>query len=369
MMKKVVFISSGAGNPNDIKRMEEFQAKGYDVYAYYFVRHQDELNHPKGIRTEPVGSFTSDSSFLSRYSIIKKGIQTVLNKHKDDDCLFYLFRNDMAIYFSFLSRKPYVFEEADMTHLNFSNVVLRRVLEKRIKHIVKKSVVSVFRSEGFVQCHFGDYKPDNVWVIPNRLHPDVLSLPAREHRRFDPKKIVVGFVGGIRYDSIYSFADFFLKNFPQHELHFYGYFTVEVTEKKFSALKKYPNCFFHGRFKSPDDLPDIYSKIDLLLSTYNVESINPRYAEPNKLYESIYFGVPIIVSSNSYIADKVSRLSIGYDVNAFDESDVVNLVRSLTPESVEQRRNNINKIDKMSCVNRNDDFFDFLDERIKKTRL
>lgn len=363
-MKKIVFIESGENNPNNIKRMEEFKARGYDVIVYAFSRKQDNKNSPNGIQVYNIGEFTSESSYFSRIGVIRKGIKKVIEKHKEDDCIFYLLKSDMAIMYSYLSKRPYIFEEADMTHLSFGNKWLRNYLEIRIKSIIKHSVMSVFRSEGFLKYHFGDVYPDNVYVIPNRLHPDVLNLPHVDYNDNDNDNIRFGFVGGIRYNTIFAFAETVLKHFPRHQFHFYGKFSTKAQEDQFFALKKYPNCFFHGQFKSPDDLPTIYSKIDVLLSAYDVRGINPRYAEPNKLYEAIYFDKPIIVSSNSFLADKVARLGIGYNVDALNEKEVVKLVESIDKKSIEAKKANIRKIDKDTCINSNKEFFALLEKKI-----
>lgn len=344
--------------------MEEFKERGYEIVAYGFSRNNDNKNFPHGIDVHTIGSFSSASSYFSRLNVLIKGIRSVVKKHEKEDCVFYLFRNDIAIIYSFITRHPYVFEEADMTHLNISNKLLRNCLERKIKTIIKHSVVSVFRSEGFVKCHFGNNHPDNVFVIPNRLHPRVLQLPHSEKTNVNDNCLKFGFVGGVRYNTIFSFANALLKHFPQHQIHFFGFFVTDEVKEKFITLDTYPNCFFHGAFQSPEDLPDIYSQIDVLLSTYDVSTINPRYAEPNKLYEAIYFDTPIIVSSNSYLADKVSRLGIGYDVDATNEDAVVRLVKSINRESLMNKRMNISRIDKMTCINKNEEFFNFFEERI-----
>lgn len=363
-MQKIVFLESGENNPNNIKRMEEFKARGYDVVAYAFSRGQDNKNFPQGIEVHHIGKFASDSSYWSRIGVMRKGIKSVIRKHRNEDCLFYLLKNDMAIIYSYLTDRPYVFEEADMTHLSFGNKWLRNYLEKRIKGIINHSVLSVFRSEGFLKYHFGEKYPDNVYVIPNRLHPNVLNLPKVESCGVDDGCIRFAFVGGIRYNTIFSFAETVLKHFPQHQFHFYGNFSTKAQEEQFSVLKQYSNCYFHGPFKSPNDLPSIYSNIDVLLSAYDVRGINPRYAEPNKLYEAIFFDKPIIVSSNSFLAEKVARLGIGYNVDALNENKVIELVKSIDAKSIEEKKEHIRRIDKHTCINSNDEFFALLEKKL-----
>lgn len=352
-------------NPNNTKRIEEAVANGFDVDVYAFDRKSGTPNLPKGVDVKILGNFTSDIPYWKRISLLINGIKSILAHYKDDECVFYLFRNDIAILFSMLSRRPYIFEEADMTHTNIGVQIVRDSMEWMIKRIIKKSVLSVFRSEGFLQYHFENNCPNNVYIIPNRLHPDVLKLPKMDDKTVDDNCIKFAFVGSIRYNTIYTFSLTLLKKFPQHEFHFYGGFATKQDEEQYKTFAMFPNCYFHGSFMSPNDLPKIYSRIDVLLSAYDVSAINPRYAEPNKLYEAIFFDKPIIVSSKSFLADKVKRLGIGYEVDALDEKSIIDLIQSINSKSLQEKRNHISSINKKNCINSNKEFFEKLKELLK----
>ena len=363
-MKKLVFIMAGMGNPNNVKRVEEAIARGIDVDVYAFEGMRDGPRDPEGVDIKLLKGFSADMPYWKRIGTVIRGMKSVLNSYKDDEALYYLFRNDKAIIFTLLTNRPYIFEEADMTHANLKNHLMRNCIEYLLKRVIRKSVVSAFRSEGFLQYHFGEKRPDNVYVIPNRLHQNIVKVPEEVYTGLDENHIRFGFVGGIRYDTIYMFAETLLKYFPQHEMHFYGMFPNEKAKVQFKPLAQYKNCFFHGAFRSPDELPKIYSQIDVLLSAYDVTSINPRYAEPNKLYEALYFDKPIIVSSHSFLADKVSRLGAGFDVNALDEKAIVSLVNSINAKSIEEKILNIAKIDKKTCINNNEEYFNLLKKKL-----
>ena len=364
-MKKLVFIMAGMGNPNNIKRIEEARERGFDVDVYAFDGQRDGPRDPEGVEVHMIPGYTSDLPYWKRIGKVVSGLKSVINLYQKDECVYYLFRNDKAIIFTMLTNRPYIFEEADMTHANIKNRLVSNWFECRLRKVIRNSVVSVFRSEGFLQYHFGDNRPKNVYVIPNRLHAGVANIPAMEYTGLDAGHLRFGFVGGVRYYTIYKFAETMLKNFPQHEFHFYGMFPNEKQEKQFMPLDKYENCYFHGAFRSPDALPEIYSKIDVLLSAYDVTAINPRYAEPNKLYEAIYFDKPIIVSSNSFLANKVMCLGVGYDVDALNEDAIVSLINSITADSIAERKQNIAKIDKKTCINNNEEFFSLLKEKLQ----
>ena len=361
-MKKVVFIVNQAINPNSIKRINEFCTKGYEVEAYGFSRGFLSNNKPQNVKMKIIGEISNSASYFKRVPIIYSGIKDVLRTTKCNDCLYYLVGLEVAMVFTSLSKATYIYEEADLVHVDLPYHLLRKALEIIDKQIIKKSLLSVFRSEGFIQYHFRNESQENVHVIPNRVSPLVEGLPSRVSRNFNPESPRIGFVGFIRYRSVLNFAKVFCENFLQGEFHFWGICPSVEDEKTFAVLKNYSNCFFHGPFNSPEDLPSIYSQIDLVLSTYDVEYENVRYAEPNKIYEAIYFDTPIIVSKGTYLAEKTGHLGIGMSVDAANDSSILDLLNSLTTEKYLTYKEYIRKIDKTSVLNINNDFF----ERLKR---
>lgn len=363
---KVVFILNLSCEPNSIKRINEFHARGYEVEAYGFDRYLYIDNRPDNVDIQIVGSFYESYSYIKRMPIIVKGIRYVLNRTKGAECVYYLRGLDVALCFLLQSSRNYIYEEADMAHVNLKYSFLRNVFEIADKLIIKKSVLSVFLSEGFVKYHFANKIPANVHVIPNKLNPSITGYSCANIKKIDIQRLKIGFVGLIRYKSIFNFARAFCLNFPLCEFHFFGTFSAIEDERLFCPLYQMGNCFFHGRYTNPKDLPHIYSQIDLVLSTYDVEKGNVLYAEPNKIYEAIYFETPIIVSKGTFLADKVGRLGIGYSIDAMNDDSIVELVSCLTVDEIQGKKKNMRKIDKCDLLSVNGDFFEKMKLLLKK---
>ena len=355
---KIVFIINSISAQRCIKRVEEFIAHGYEVEAYGFSRKKELYSLPKHFSLKVVGEFDDSLPYLRRMSILKKGVKDVLQNYEhDEDIVYYLFQLDIALVFRLLTRNSnkYIFEESDIMHTYIKNVIVRRTLEAIDKSIIKHSLLSVFTSEGFLIYHYGTKKPDNAFVISNRLNTSVERLEKIE-KRFEKEKLRIGFVGCPRYESIINFINVFCSHFPKYEFHIYGEIKGRFKER-FEELRKFPNCFIHGAFLNPDDLPSIYSNIDLVLSTYDVKYENVRYAEPNKLYEAIYFETPIIVSAGTYLEMRVKRMGIGYSVDPMNEQSIVDLLKGMTEQSLTEKVLSCKNIDKKDCLNINEDFF------------
>ena len=143
------------------------------------------------------------------------------------------------------------------------------------------------------------------------------------------KKIKFGFVGLIRCkDTIVRFAKIVGKHFPQHEFHFFG---DEERKGQYidDEIRSFNNVFLHGPFKNPTDLPQVYSNIDVNIVCYDTTSGNARIAEPNKLYESIFFEKPIVVSKNTFLAERVKEYGIGFDIEASKDECIIEFINNI----------------------------------------
>jgi glycosyltransferase involved in cell wall biosynthesis len=193
-------------------------------------------------------------------------------------------------------------------------------------------------------------------VIPNKVSAACLQLPAVAKESFDVNHIKFAFTGNARYQSIFNMCKVVAEHYPQHEFHFYGTLNY-FTESQKKAVAGYKNVFVHGPFKNPDDLPEIYSKIDFVISTYDAGGVNVQYAESNKIYESMFFETPIFVSTNTVLEKIVNRNNMGFAINALDDKEVIRTINSITAESYEQFRTSLKAIDKKESVNDNAEFF------------
>lgn len=358
---KYIFIINSLGNSHWRNRVDEFVSRGYEVVLYAYSRNDVVNNGLSQSNVEVLADFPNTLPYFKRLGIYFRTLPKVIKKHKKENVCYYFFGLDTAMVASLFIKQPYIFEESDLVHSYLGNKLLVRIMERIDKYIIAHSTFTLFTSEGFLKYHYGTKKPDNTFVIPNRLNPAIQELKEEEKLPFVPNRIRFAFVGGARYESIVKMAEYISSYSKEMEFHFYG--AVQEEEKHlFTHLQNTPNIIWHGAFKNPKDLPEIYSAVDVVVSTYDVKYDNVRYAEPNKIYEAIYFRTPIIVSSGTFLAEKVSRLGIGYDVDPLDKDAVFSLIKRIQTEGIDHIVNNISKIDRLEAVNINDSFFQRLEE-------
>lgn len=358
-MNKVVFFVFDP-SPRIERRIEDFVDAGIEVTVFgykYDVINVDYCNSPK-YKYNIIETIPHAVSYKRRIAGLGK-IKKIINGFDRKNTLFYFFSLNVAAIAPFLHIN-YVYEESDMLFDRFGNKLFRKAVICFNKYVIKKSSLTVMTSEGFADFYYGDRRVDNIVFLPNKVHAKCLDLPKVAKKPFNLNKIRFGFAGNIRYQATLNIASIIARNYPQHEFHFYGN-TESLTEDQKEILKESPNIVNHGLFKNPDDLPTIYSSIDFLVCTYDINGINPRYAEPNKLYEAIFFETPIIVSPESFLGKKVLNLGVGYAVDAYDESDIKNLVDSITEEDYIRLCNKLKEIPKKESISDNS----FLINKIK----
>jgi len=341
-MKKIVFILNVDEKPRYYKRIEEFYERGFVVDVYAFKRYESAgltLSVPVTI----VDTYKPNISFRERLPKVINGVKRIVKQYKRENVLYYIFGLDVASVFRYCHPSiKYIYEEGDLVHTYSSSSFFRNLMECIDKSVIRHSFLTVFTSEGFIDYHFNVQSIKNGIVIPNKISGAVKSIPNQyDSKKIKEKNLHIGFVGAPRFATIINFFKYACVTFPQHDFHVFG----GPVPVDFDELKGYSNMHFHGKFKTPDDLPAIYSQLDLVLSTYDTDSDNVRYAEPNKLYEAIYFETPILVSSNTFLSKKVKELGVGFDLEV-NRENVESFIRSLTSDKIRQVKEKIKQYPK-----------------------
>ena len=356
--KKIVFVFN-AIIARCIKRVEEFLDNGYEVEVYAFRRGGESNMQSDNFSISIIGEHDTSMNYLKRALIIRKSLKQLFKKYENKDVVYYFFFFDVASIAYRMCGKPYIYEESDMPYTNIRWEFVRNFLAVIDRDIIRQSLLTTLTSEGFVEYHYGKKYPDNIIVVPNRVNPKLLNIKF-EKSEIDINHIRFSYVGGFRYLTTLNFIKFAAKHFPQHTFSIYGNI-MRYEEELMALAKMYSNIHVYGTFKNPDDLSSIYSVTDFVLANYNSLSVNAQYAEPNKMYEAIFFSTPIIVSSGTFLERKVKRLGIGYGIDSNNEDSVIELINKINIEDYRIKQNNCLRLPKSYSVNKNPKLFEYLD--------
>lgn len=133
------------------------------------------------------------------------------------------------------------------------------------------------------------------------------SIKIKYTEHSDSKTKVV-YVGNLVEDRFIMKALSLAKDLPNVEFHIGG---VGVLANEIENLsKKYENIFFYGKLNY-SDVVSLESQGDILLALYDPAVPNHKYAAPNKFYEALALGKPLIMFHNTGMDDVILKNRIG----------------------------------------------------------
>lgn len=353
-MNQIVFILSSLNDPHFRRRVEEFIAHGYDVNVYGFKRAGSKL--PETSYKPIILGEIKNRNFFSRLLLFYKTIKIISKKCKGNLCFYSSL--DIAMFARHLIKSPYIYEVCDLTELVIENNFIRKILVHENRNAIKQSVHTIFTSEGFSEF-FKEISSDRYSVLPNRVSANCPKSQTFDRCIAGKDIIKIGFVGVIRFETTYHFVKASVERFKNIEIHLFGIYSEgdPYSDKIKELSDKYKTIVYHGRFKNPDDLPSIYSKIDLVLAAYT-PTPGVIYAEPNKFYESLFFKCPIIVNQGTFLGRKVARMSVGYVLDAMNEDKVAEFLSTeLTSETYAEKLKACLALPEDYAIENNDEFF------------
>lgn len=357
--KTIVFIAMALSQPRCIKRVESFKDYGFNCVVYGYERGKYDVNgFLPDIMVHNLGML-KDNEYIGKGIKVFRDVIKITRLHRSKDTTFYAFGMFQALYLMLL-RKRYIYEISDILYAYPKFMHFLKFIKAIDKIIIKRSIATVMTSGGFYT--FYGIKSSRVFVVPNKVSPSLKRSFYKNDERNDSKteKLSFGFVGSLRYKTITDFAEVIGERFPQYEFHFWGGVDDNSKEIIDKLTTRYGNIKYHGVFRSPTDLPSVYGSFDVTVSCYQVSSLNERIAEPNKLYESMFFCKPIVVSKGIYLSERVREMNCGYCIDASSKESISSFVSSLRKGDVLKLSKTLSQMDESLIVNNQEALNDFV---------
>ncbi len=195
-----------------------------------------------------------------------------------------------------------------------------RCLERRCE---KQYDFIILTSQKYYDAYFVDYvSKEKVLYMPNV--PDLSAF--HSYRKKEDGDFAVGYIGGVRYKqqmiNLIQAAErtgdrLFIAGFEDQP---------RIIEPMCQGKK---NIEWVGRFDFKKQAAELYGKCDVMYSVYNADMHNVRVALPNKLYESVYCGIPLIVAKNTYLSEIVREWGVGVAVDHKSVDELVKVLQDL----------------------------------------
>lgn len=339
---KIIFLAQSLEQPRIVKRVIEYSKRYEKVHVYGFKRRIHEVGNYKkfeqykNIELHFKGSI-ENNNYLSRLKLYFLLLVSIYWEHGLNRKNLYVFGMDLRLLSVFILNANTYYEISDIIWL-YKKPFVRKILGAIDRMLARNSEKVFFTSRGFYEKYYKRQLPES--------RVDFLENKFQSFNKVKPldslisDRLRIAYIGAFRYPSIILNLLKIVKQNPDIVLNIYGDGLQDIVREMKEYATACPNINFHGPFKNPDDLQDIYSENNLNFVVYDNVLLNERVAMPNKYYESGFFNMPIVCATNTYVGDRAKSQGMGWTIN----TDMRSMEEFLTSVSMEDLRNKHEKI-------------------------
>lgn len=181
-----------------------------------------------------------------------------------------------------------------------------------IKKVIESSFCAVISSPAYMEW----LPKSNKYVINHNTKIKSLNELKSISSFFEKESIIISNIGALRdYKININFINS-LKNKNKYLLYFHGEGDINYKLKTFVKNNNISNVIITGRYERNIE-ESLYNQSDFInVLRYN-DGINNKTALPNRLYNSLIYGKPVLAFKGTYLANIVNEYGIGLVLESF----------------------------------------------------
>lgn len=206
-----------------------------------------------------------------------------------------------------------------------------------IDKIIEHSRFTVLSSPGYKK-----WLPiSDKYVINHNIELDKINNNYKPYqiRKEESEKINISFIGALRDMKINKNFIKSIKNNDRFHIYFHGEGDINKKLVEYTKANYISNVYITGRYENKNE-EKLYEKSNLInVLRYN-DGINNKTALPNRLYNAVLYGKPLLAFNGNYLADQISSNNIGIVINNFDhlEEKINNYIESFDADQYSKGR-------------------------------
>lgn len=170
----------------------------------------------------------------------------------------------------------------------------------------------------------------SVYNSPEDAAPEASSEPLPQSPGASQSSLRIAYVGLLQVErGLFEMIDV-LRRHPDWHLDLAGFGGDE--ERIVAMIETMPNVAWHGRV-SYERAISLSRQADVLFATYDPAIPNHRYSSPNKIFEAMMLGKPVIVAENTNMDRMIRDAHCGIIVKYGDTSALENALALLAEDS------------------------------------
>lgn len=343
---KVIFIRSNSvlPDPRVEKEVNSLISRGYKVKILSWDRMNDSNNTKEGeIKLGngkvPIRWFNIKASFGGGMKTLKGLLAFQISllfwliKHNKEYDIVHACDFDTVLparICTKIFKKKIIYDIFDYYIDSFQVPKVLKSLIEKVDLLMISSVDAVIITNERRLEQINKSKPQKVVVIHNSPEekrrdiinewPRIISMKNEKYVK-NSNKIKLVYVGILSYNRFLLELLEIIRLDPRYELHIAGFGPLEVNIK--NSSKEHSNIYFYGKLPYNQAL-NLEEYCDILFAVYSPSVPNHKYSSPNKLYEAMMLGKPIIVARGTGIDEFVENFDIGkvvdYEKNSFKQA-------------------------------------------------
>ena len=235
--------------------------------------------------------------------------------------------------------------ETEVCGLRGIKKLIYKFLEKRFIHKVN---FSLFVSKSIENWYIENYKINNTYTIYNcpsfkdySFSQDKIKKEFKKINNIDENNKILIYQGAlIRGRGIERLLDYFLrKNILNYALLILGYGELEQLVKDYS--NKCKNIIYKEAV-SPNMINNITSNCDAGIVLFDESFLSYKYALPNKLFEYILSGIPVIGGGSIEMERIINEYQLGIYLTNYSDSALKESIKAI--DSININENIINRL-------------------------
>ena len=276
----------------------------YDVIYKMHIKAEDKglpSNHYVHRYRDALGLISKFRRFVSYAVFVKR----IIRSKNYDRTVFFTGLNTSMVYMVFGGSMKKIRYCVDIR--DYDKGMDTPILKQLFRKAVRDAQLAVISSG-----KFKEWLPQaqKVCVMHNTPNTVVEQRTCNAFKRDD---VTIAYFGGIGYLSQNIALVESLKNASNMNVLYRGVYPSGYNIRDYCIEHQISNVTFEGRYDERDKVK-LYEGVDIINAVYGNDSKIVTTALPNKLYDCVYYKIPLMACAGTYLAEVVERYTIGFAV-------------------------------------------------------
>ncbi|WKZ19221.1 MAG: glycosyltransferase [Candidatus Jettenia sp. CY-1] len=247
----------------------------------------------------------------------------------------------LCAFLKIFKRSKLIYDTHELETETASSVGFRKILSKIIERLFMPFIDEIIVvNEHIAEWYQNAYNLKKVWIVKNvpynKGEPErtVILKNTYNIKKNDILFLYQGLIGYGR--GIETLLKIFSKLDSDRHIVFLGYGDLDIVERIVEYSKQYPNIHYHPAVK-PDEISHYTASADVGLSLIENVCLSYYLCLPNKLFEYMSCGIPVIVSDFPGMSKFIDKYGCGWKI-PLEAHAIISLIHEITQDVLNEKR-------------------------------